>query len=52
MIALDLGEYCWTAQLHDCRVSGALFIAHYTAQLHSESAAPSPCTECSHDQAV
>ena len=35
LIALGLGEYCWTARLHDCRACGALFIAHYTAHLCS-----------------
>jgi predicted nucleic acid-binding Zn ribbon protein len=34
-IALGLDEYCNTVRLHDCRVCGALFIAHYTAHLCS-----------------
>jgi predicted nucleic acid-binding Zn ribbon protein len=34
-IALGLDEYCYTVRLHDCRVCGALFIAHYTAHLCS-----------------
>src|SRR5690349_4230641 len=34
-IALGLGEYCYPVRLHDCRVCGAWFIAHYTAHLCS-----------------